>query len=111
MNAINNTRDQQSSTGETRKPFIARRPKTMNKIQMAQMEVGATWDWFPARIHTGRHGQKYARRVMANGATRKKAVVIKSVITINDQGSLKNNRRIAEMEYELKLARAEREAA
>ena len=74
---------------------------------MAQMEVGATWDWFPARIHTGRHGQKYARRIMANGATRKKAVAVKSTITINEQGSLKNNRRIADMEYELKQARAE----
>ena len=83
----------------------------MTKIQMAQMEVGSTWDWFPARIHTGRHGQKYARRIMANGATRKKAVAVKATVTINDQGSLKNNRRIAEMEHDIKQARAEREAA
>jgi hypothetical protein len=81
------------------------------KIQMAKFEVGATWDWFPARIHTGRHGQKYARRIMANGATCKKAVAVKATITINDLGSLKNNRRIAEMEYDLKQARAEREPA
>jgi hypothetical protein len=79
------------------------------KIQMAKFEVGATWDWFPARIHTGRHGQKYARRIMANGSTCKKAVAVKATITINDLGSLKNNRRIAEMEYDLKQARAERD--
>jgi hypothetical protein len=81
------------------------------KIQMAKFEVGATWDWFRARVHTGRHGQKYARRIMANGATCKKAVAVQAIIEINDLGSLKNNRRIAEMEYDLKQARAERDPA
>lgn len=83
----------------------------MNKITMAKMMVSGNWDWFPAKVHAGRNGAKYARRIRATGAVAKKPVEVRHTITINDHGNLSDNRKLANMEHDLKLARREKEAA